>query len=157
MVVGVSESPASTAALAWAQDLCRRRGWRLDVVTAWPDAGEVFLHQVPGHYCVPRGHAVAALKAALAACEVEIDGPTVHVFVDNADPVEALIERSHGAALLVVGTSGPGRSHRAGCPPISKSCRERASCPVIVVDGAGVPVPAAGQDAYPLSAAGRGR
>ena len=135
VVVGVSESPSSTAALAWALDLCRSRGWRLDVVTAWPDVGEEPLHEVPGHYCVPRGRAVAALQAALASCDVEIDGRRVRAHVDNADPVEALVERSRGAELLVLGTSDAGRSRRAGRPPVSESCQQRASCTVLVVDG----------------------
>ena len=134
MVVGISESPSSTAALAWA--LTCPRGWRLDVVTAWPDVGEEPLHEVPGHYCVPRGRAVAALEAALASCAAEIDGRTVRAHVDNADPVKALVERSRGAELLVLGASDAGRSRRAGRPPVSESCQQRASCTVLVVDGA---------------------
>ena len=135
MVVGVSESPSSAAALAWAHDLCRDRGWELDVVVAWPDVGEVLLHEVPGHYCAPRGRAVAALGAAMTFCDVDVDDPAVQVFVDNGDPVDTLVEHSRGARLLVLGASGPGRSRRAGRPPVSESCQQRASCTVFVVDG----------------------
>lgn len=139
VVVGVGESSSSTAALAWAHDLCRRRGWLLDVVTAWPDLGEARVHEVPGHYCDTRGRAVAALQAALAACDVEIDGPTVRVHVDNTDPVDALVRHSLGAELLVVGASVSGRSRAAGCRLLTESTRLRATCPVVVVDGDGVP------------------
>lgn len=140
VVVGVGESPSSTAALAWAYDVCRRRGWVLDVVTAWPDLGEVLVHEAPGHYCVPRGRAVAALQTALAACDLELDGPTVRVQVENADPVQALVESSRGAMLLVLGASSSGRSRRAGCRPISELCRPVAACPVQVVEGAEQPL-----------------
>ena len=136
VVVGVGESPSSRAALAWAHDLCRRRGWVLDVVTAWPDLGETLVHEVPGHYCLPRGRAVAALQGALAACGVEIDGPIVRVHVENKDPVQALLDHSLGAAFLVVGSSNRGRSRRAGCAAISEWCRTEASCPVVVISSA---------------------
>ena len=145
MVVGVGASPASAAALAWAHDLCRRRGWLLDVVTGWPDLGEVWVHEVPGHYCEPRGRAVAALQQALAACGAELDGATVRVYVENTDPVQALVDRSHGAELLVLGASGSGRSRRAGCPPVSDSCRQRVTCPVVVVEAEKVAPPRKGQ------------
>jgi nucleotide-binding universal stress UspA family protein len=137
VVVGVSESPSSVAALRWADDLCRRRGWRLDVVTAWPDVGEIQIHEVPGHYCEPRGRAVAALERALAESGVRSDSPEVRIHVDNADPVEALATHSRGARLLVLGASGSGRSRQAGSPPVGDSCRRLARCPVVVVDRTG--------------------
>jgi nucleotide-binding universal stress UspA family protein len=138
VVVGVADSPSSNAALAWAHDLCRERGWVLDVVTAWPDLGEAWVHEVPGHYCAPRGDAVAALQSALAACDVEIDGPTVRVHVENKDPIDALVAHSRGAALLVVGSPRSGRSRRAGCATVIDRCQDEAWCPVVVVDGAEV-------------------
>ena len=134
MVVGVGESGSSSAALAWSLDLCRRRGWLLDVVTAWPDVGQVTVHEVPGHYSLPRGRAVAALDAALAACGVGPQDPDVVVEVVNDDPVRALARRSRGAEVLVLGASANGRSRRAGYERVSDSCRVRSSCPVVVVD-----------------------
>jgi nucleotide-binding universal stress UspA family protein len=133
VVVGVGESDAGVAALAWASEVCRSRGWLLDVVTAWPDLGEPLIHEVPGHYNGARGRVVAALQAALATCDVEVDGPTVTVHVVNDDPVHALVDLSRGAQLLVLGSSGRGRSRRAGQEPLSEACRRLASCPVLVV------------------------
>lgn len=106
------------------------------MVTAWPDLGEALVHDVPGHYCLPRGRAVAALQGALAACGVEIDSPTLRVHLENKDPVQALVDRSRGAAFLVVGSSNRGRSRRAGCAEISEWCRSEASCPVVVINNA---------------------
>jgi len=135
VVVGVGESPSSTAALEWARGLCRRRGWVLDVVTAWPDQGEVPVHEVPGHYCDARGRAVGGLLTALSACAIGPDESDVHVHVENADPVRALVEHSRGAELLVVGEAMSGRSRRAGCAPIEEACRQLAECSVVVVSG----------------------
>ena len=133
VVVGVGESPSSRADAGL---MSVARGWVLDVVTAWPDLGETLVHEVPGHYCQPRGRAVAALQGALAACGVEIDGPIVRVHVENKDPVQALLDHSLGAAFLVVGSSNRGRSRRAGCAAISEWCRTEASCPVVVISSA---------------------
>jgi nucleotide-binding universal stress UspA family protein len=132
VVVGVNDSAASAAALAWAHDACRTYGWSLDVVTAWPGRGEIFVHEVPGHYCAPRARAVAALQEALESCGVELDGPTVTVHIENADPMRALDHHSRGAHLLVLGASR--HRHRLGLAPLSEVCRLRVDCPVVVVD-----------------------
>jgi len=134
VVVGVGESPSGTAALAWARDLCEREQWHLEVVTGWPDSGQAHVHEAPGHFSLARYRAVDALNAALVAARIEIDAPWVAIHVENSDPVEALVEHSRGARLLVVGASDSGRSRRAGQAPVSDRCRDRAACPVVVVD-----------------------
>ena len=134
IVVGVSGSAASSAALAWAHERAKRRDWTLDVVAAWPDLGEPTIHEVPGHFNAARGRAVAGLNAALAACGVELDGPTVRVWVENDDPVEALVARCEGADLLVLGTAHDGRSRRRGLPSVHELCLGRVRCPVVQVD-----------------------
>jgi Ca2+-transporting ATPase len=134
VVVGVGESASGAAALGWAAALCRSRDWDLDVVTAWPDLGEVMVHEVPGHFSMARHRLVSALSGALEASDVAAGDLRVRVHVVNGDPVEALLEHSRDAVLLVVGASGGGRSAVAGQPPVSESCRRSASCPVVVVD-----------------------
>ena len=134
VVVGVTGSDASAQALAWALDVAARRGWAVDVVTAWPDLGEPLIHEVPGHYSDARGRAVEGLRSALARRENRQRDPEVRVFVDNADPVEALVARSRGADLLVVGVSRGGQSRRRGLPPVAEECRRLVECPLVVVD-----------------------
>jgi len=134
VVVGVTGSEASAEALAWALDVADARGWTVDAVTAWPDLGEPFIHEVPGHYCDARGRAVAGLHTALSRCQDRAAGARIQVCIDNADPIEALAARSRGAELLVVGASGAGRSHRRGLPPVGESCRRVVGCPTIVVE-----------------------
>lgn len=134
VVVGVTDSPSSVAALAWARRLCREQGWRLDVVTAWPGRGEEMVHEVPGHVCAPRQRAVAALNEAIRECGVVLDDPAVDVHVENDDAAHALARRANGARMLVLGASR-GRGHRrAGFAPLSQVCRSHVSCPVVIVD-----------------------
>ncbi len=145
VVVGVTGSDASAEALAWALDVAARRGWAVDVVTAWPDLGEPLIHEVPGHYSDARGRAVEGLRRALARREDRPRDPEVRVFVDNADPVDALAARSRGADLLVLGVSRGGQSRRRGLPPVAEACRRLIDCPLVVVDpvvdGPGVRAP----------------
>jgi len=133
VVVGVSGSETSAEALDWALDVAAQRGWTVDVVTAWPDLGDPFIHEVPGHYCDPRGRAEARLRAVMARSGSRAYGPTVRVCVDNADPVRALTARSRGADLLVVGASGTGQSRRRGMPAVGETCRRAVDCPTVVV------------------------
>ena len=101
-----------------------------------PDVGEALIHEVPGHYCAPRGRAVEALHRALAACDIDPDHCRAWIHVDNDDPVRALVAHSRGAELLVLGRSDRGRSRRSGAPSVSESCLQQAPCPVVVVDDA---------------------
>lgn len=135
MVVGVTGSEASIRALAWALSAASDRGWSVDVVTAWPDLGEAFVHEVPGHYSDARGRALDGLDRALVSCGVAHDDPEVRIHVENADPVAALAACSRGAELLVLGASEAGRSRRRGSPPVSQSCQHLVGCPTVVVDG----------------------
>ena len=121
-------------ALAWALDVADGQGWSVDVVAAWPDRGEPFIHEVPGHYCDSRGRVVAGVGRALSRCGPRPHGPTIRVCVENADPVRALTTRSRGADLLVVGASGSGRSSRSGLPPVGETCRRVVDCPTVVVE-----------------------
>jgi nucleotide-binding universal stress UspA family protein len=134
VVVGVSGSEASVEALAWALDVADGRGWSVDVVAAWPDLGEPFIHEVPGHYCDSRGRVVAGVRRALSRCAPRQDVPAIRVCVENADPVQALTTRSRGADLLVVGASGSGRSSRRGLPRVGETCRLVVDCPTVVVE-----------------------
>ena len=134
MVVGVSGSEASVEALAWALDVADRQGWSVDVVAAWPDLGEPFIHEVPGHYCDSRGRVVAGVRRALSRYAPRQRGLRIRVCVENADPVRALTTTSRGADLLVVGASGSGRSSRRGLPPVGETCRLVVDCPTVVVE-----------------------
>lgn len=138
VVVGVNDSRASVAALAWAIPVCRKNGWQLEIVAAWPDRGSPMVHEVPGHVCAPRARAVASLNEALRRTGVVLDDSHVSVHVDNRDPVHALVSRAQGARLLVLGATR--LTHpRSGFAPMSQVCRPHVSCPVVIIDEGDVP------------------
>lgn len=140
VVVGVDAGEASVAALAWAMRLARSRGWTVDVVAAWPDRSEPFVHEVPGHYCVPRARAVAHARAAVARVTGGVGGdpgtgaPPVATYVENAHPVDALLARAADARVLVVGAPDAGHHHARRHGSVAGTCSRLAACPVVVVE-----------------------
>jgi nucleotide-binding universal stress UspA family protein len=141
IVVGVSGSRASVAALRWAADEALRRRSRLSVVCAWD-------HRLrPAHYA--ENHAPAdtraALHSSLAAAMRAAFGPVPPDGVDaelaEGVPERVLIDRSAIAALLVLGAARPRDAHGLSVGPVLRACLSRARCPVVVVSVA------AGQDA----------
>jgi nucleotide-binding universal stress UspA family protein len=130
VVVGVHGSPSALRALRHAARIALDRDWDLEIVTAWPDADDPFIHDVPGRYMVARGHAMDCQRQALAAL-ASPEALRVETFLLNARPAQALIARCDDADLLVVGASRPG--HRGDRRGVAAECVEAASCPVTVV------------------------
>ena len=130
VVVGVDGTPASVAALDWALRLAHRRGWTLDVVAAWPDPAEVFVREVPGHFNQPRNRVRESVDRALATVARGRAAPRTRLFVENIHPVEALLEHSDGAQLLVLGDS---RWAQPRSSTVARACARLASCPVVLV------------------------
>jgi nucleotide-binding universal stress UspA family protein len=130
VVVGVHGSRSSLRALRHAIDVARRRGWDLEIVTAWPDADDPLIHDVPGRYITARGRAVECQRDAMATLDPEISADA-ETFLVNARPAEALISRCDEADLLVVGAGQP--ESELGRRSVAAECVESAPCPVTVV------------------------
>jgi nucleotide-binding universal stress UspA family protein len=139
VVVGVDGSGPSVRALIWALRLADQRDWTVEVVTAWPGADSVHVHDVPGHFSAPRQRAFAAQGAALTqARETVGNGSAARALVVNAHPVEALAARGASARLLVTGSHADRRrppGHR-GRASIGQSLALLVRCPVVVVHDA---------------------
>jgi nucleotide-binding universal stress UspA family protein len=130
VVVGVHGSRSSLRALRRAVEISLNRGWDLALVTAWPDADEELIHDVPGRYMAARGRAMESQREALALLG-PVMAPRVDTFLVNARPVAALISSCTAADLLVVGAGRPeGERHRRS---VGDGCVEAAPCPVVVV------------------------
>jgi nucleotide-binding universal stress UspA family protein len=120
VVVGVDGSEQSMIAAGWA-------------------AAEVRLVRAPLHIVVvnddPARDPSAAAAAQRAAQHCRAREPEVAVSheVARGHPPEVLLERSHGARLLVVGSHGRGRMVAALLGSISATVAYQASCPVVVV------------------------
>lgn len=153
IVVGVDGSEPGTRALVWALDLALRRGWTVEVVTAWPDAGAPLIHDVAGHFCEARHRAAEAQQHALREAKGWANGsPPLICLVVNAHPVEALLQRACGARLLVVGSQGDkGDRRHPGRPSVAETITLFASVIPLVVVTEKSPAPGEIPEALPMS------
>ena len=77
----------------------------------------------------PEAQAARAVAQRLAAARDDVSVRTI----DAADPVHALIEASHELDLLLLGSRGRGRLHRALLGSISAPVVRGAACPLLLV------------------------
>jgi nucleotide-binding universal stress UspA family protein len=139
IVVGVDGSAASAAAVRWAVREARLHRAAVRIVCAYhrsaslcaPYASWCRMHQDERY---------AAAKALLdgAADLASRRLPPERLVTELVDepPVRALLDRSVGAEMLVLGTSRP--PVQPGQPPlamgpVARICLRRARCPVVVV------------------------
>lgn len=134
VVVGIDGSDASRQALAWAADEARRRGAKLHVVLAWS-------------YLLPEGEHGAmpftvdytsdeAERVLAAICsDVLGDSPDLDVRREATCELaaKALIERSEGAALLVVGPRRSSLRHLMDLGSVTAQLLHHAPCPLAIV------------------------
>ncbi|MEU1623342.1 universal stress protein [Streptomyces sp. NPDC005722] len=155
VVVGVSGSPGSVAALRRAAAEARRRECVLTVVTAWEAAWDTAsgtrsrwppLQPEPDRWRRPaRRRLLMALDAAFDG-DLPLDPPLRPVLALGR-PGPALVEvAAEGAGLLVVGTGSLGPWRRLFAPSVAAHCFAHARCPVLAVpsEPPGVP-PARGR------------
>jgi len=129
VVVGVHGSPSSMIALRHAVGIAVDRGWDLEIVTAWPDAEDPLIHDVPGRYIVARGHAVERQRQALDTLDIVV-ATAVDTFLLNARPAQALMSRCRQADLLVVGAGRPQQDR--GSRSVAAECVDAGPCRVTV-------------------------
>ncbi len=133
IIVGADGSVGARTATQWAVDECRLRGCTLLIVTVIPaDPGAPAAEWDGGRPA--HGLADQLLTAAAAAASVRQPGVPVTTLIDYGPPVQALLELSLDADMLVVGTRG-----RSDGPAllgsVSQRVAERAHCPVAVIPG----------------------
>jgi nucleotide-binding universal stress UspA family protein len=137
VVVGVSGSAASAAALRWAADEARRRHAELRVVHGWDleqrapyaaDAGPSAGQQV----AAAAGELTSVLRLVFGS---EAPGQLSAELVPGV-PERVLINRSAEADLLVLGSAAPPPGAGREVGPVVRACLHRAQCPVVVVGAA---------------------
>jgi nucleotide-binding universal stress UspA family protein len=138
VVVGVDGSAAAQDALRWAVEDARRRGCRVDAVSAWrPDTG-IVIGPVPAEIGVRmtpesmRAAQRAVLDQAVDGLE-GAEGVEIRRVLVEGDPRTALTEASRNAELLVVGSRGAGPLAEAILGSVSSYCVHHALCPVVVI------------------------
>ncbi|MDQ2876841.1 MAG: universal stress protein [Actinomycetota bacterium] len=132
VLVGVSGSRASAAALRWAAAEARRRSARLRVVRTW-DREFTAAYAPAARSLTPdqqRGAACEGLAAEVRATFGEMVPDAVAAELKEGMAERTLVELSADADLLVLGSGSPA-DEPAG--PVVRACLSHAHCPVVVV------------------------
>jgi nucleotide-binding universal stress UspA family protein len=135
LVVGVSDSVASKAALRWADSEARRRGARLLVVRAWEPLQ--IAHYAPHAQHEDLAHERRAITAELASTLFATFGAKLPAFlfteVLEGPPERVLADESAGADMLILGSTSAPTTIGRSVGPVIRSCLSRAHCPVVVI------------------------
>jgi len=130
ILVGVSGSPASAAALRWAEDEAERRHGELKVIRIWQRERRASYARPPVRADLPADPDRACRELADAVRAVLGPSPlhdTTTVVVEGQAERE-LVAESAGADLLVLGSGS-----RTSIGPVVRTCLSHAHCPVVVV------------------------
>jgi nucleotide-binding universal stress UspA family protein len=134
IVVGIDGSEHSIAALRWAVDEGRLRGWEVHAVATWefPHAlNPVTMFTIQSEPFV--AEAEHALERALAA--VDAQGVELKTEVVEATAAMYLVAASREADLVVVGSRGRGGFTGLVLGSVSQHLVSHARCPVLVHHG----------------------
>ena len=137
VVVGIDGSPHSLAAIAFAFDEASRHGWELVAIHAWdvPAFDLIVTPQgaVPFPLADVADSEIRLAAEVLAGFRTDYPDVTVQERLVRAPAVQAILEASVDAALIVVGTRGHGLAVGAVLGSVSNGLLHRASVPVAVV------------------------
>jgi nucleotide-binding universal stress UspA family protein len=139
IVVGVDGSPGSARALSWAVTQARRLATPLRVVHAWWLAPEYAAYPaVSARDDVARAEelrqgGLEIVERMLAEVADDVHGVDLEREVVNEHPVQALVDRSKDAELVVVGTRGFGGFRTMLLGSVSNQLVQHAHCPVVVI------------------------
>ena len=130
ILVGVSGSPASLAALRWARDEAERRECRLRIVLIWAPEQRASYAQHLYRDDGTKGPEQAWGRLTDAVRAVLGSGPWRNTTIEAVEGSveQQLLAASEDADLLVLG-SGP----TAAIGPVVRTCLIEARCPVVVV------------------------
>jgi nucleotide-binding universal stress UspA family protein len=130
VVVGVDGSPASTAALAWADSYAKATGGQLRVVTAWAWPRMYGMPMVVDGWD-PKAAAERVVKEAAATTSLPTD--RIETAVVEGRAADVLLAACHDADLLVVGTHGHRHLDTVLLGSVSNHCVHHATVPTVVV------------------------
>jgi nucleotide-binding universal stress UspA family protein len=132
VLVGVDGSQGSRAALAWAADEARRRGWHLVAVMAWRSMEAIDdLSTNAGIEEALENDAHRLLDEVIE--EADLGDLAVERVVEYGDPSTVLCRRSAEAGMLVLGARGNGALARLLLGSVSRRCVHHSACPVVIV------------------------
>lgn len=140
IIVGVDGSGNSRRALAWAMHEAVRHNLPLTVMSVHPPsarpATKIYwgVHSYPENSFDPDlAHRAVQDFVDKVASEAGVPVPAVTVSVITGDAAKELVQASHDADLLVVGSRGSGGFARLRIGSVSSQVTQHAGCPVVVV------------------------
>lgn len=137
VVVGIDGSPAAEAALAFAFDEASHHGWSITAVHAWDVPAYDLLIVPNGPVPVPltdvADDEVRLTAEVLAGFRDDYPDVDVEEHLVRSPAVQALINASTDAAMIVVGTHGHGPAMGALLGSVSNGLLHKATVPVVVV------------------------
>ena len=139
IVIGIDNSEGAKAALRFALEEARLRQATLRAVHAWQFAYlgapgiEGTLPHPGNEFEELRSSAEAALNATLREVAPEAEDLKIERYVIQGAPAAVLVEQSHDADLLVVGSRGLGGFAQLLLGSVSQQCAHHAKCPVVIV------------------------
>ena len=142
ILVGVDGSDYSRRALSWAMREAAHHHVPLTVMTVHSGpvrpATEIYwnIPELPDRSFDPE-HLRAALQEMVdtVAKEIGETPPEVTVNVTTGDPAQELVNASHDAGMLVVGSRGRGSFAQLLMGSVSSKVAHHAACPVVVIRG----------------------
>ena len=135
VVAGVDGSDHGCEALRFALSEAALRGARVTAVRAWsiPPLTTTGVGIMPAYQVVRDGLAEGTAAELAQSVEEASSEASVEVEVVQGDAAGALVERSAGAALVVVGSRGRGSVAGPLLGSVSQGVLHHAQCPVAVV------------------------
>ena len=137
IVVGVDGSVSSMAALRWAIRQAKQTGSSVDAVAAWRVPSGYGLAPIGDGAVDFEGDAKKILADALSEVGRAESDVVIRPSVVEGQAADVLVWTARGADLLVVGSRGHGEFTSALLGSVSHYCVHHASCPVLVIRGAG--------------------
>jgi nucleotide-binding universal stress UspA family protein len=159
VIVGISRSPASWWALAWAVGEARRRGACLLLIHVFrpPSApvvadyryGVLSVPRDPYVDCMERGYALigGAITQAVGWMPGDV---AIEQHVLPGRPAVKLARLAHGDDVIVLGCRRRGLLRRLAPGSVGRACARRADCPVVAVPEPPATALAAGAAAGPV-------
>jgi nucleotide-binding universal stress UspA family protein len=141
IVVGVSHSPAATAALRWALGEARLRDAVILAVHAWQWSGQHRASYAPMGTWRSHDEEYEAAREETRRIVAPVV-PSIEPVVAHGPPAQVLLSHCEKAEMLVLGIRRPEPGAPGAATPVLAACILGAPCPVVVVSPRAVPAPA---------------